>query len=63
MTRKGAGSLNVSLPIVTRLLLHRLQEGALHLRRGAVDLVGQEQVRENRAFMRPELVGPLVEDL
>ena len=31
------------------LLLHGLQQGALHLGRGAVDLVGQDQVGEDRA--------------
>ena len=36
---------------------------ALHLRGGAVDLVGQQQVREDRPLVDAELVGPLVEDL
>ena len=28
--------------------LHHLQQGALHLGRGAIDLIGQQQVGENR---------------
>ena len=45
-------------------LLHRFQQGGLHLGRGAVDLVGQQQVVEDRtgaklelARLRPEDVG------
>ena len=37
-------------------LLHRLEQGALHLRRGAVDLVGQQQVGEDRPLVDAELV-------
>ena len=44
-------------------LLHRLEQGALDLRRGPVDLVGQQEVREDRPAVGPEVVGPLVEDL
>jgi len=29
-------------------LLHRLEEGALHLGGGAVDLVGEDDLREDR---------------
>ena len=44
-------------------LLHGLEQGALHLGRGSVDLVGQEQVGEDRPLVHAEIVGPLVEDL
>ncbi len=44
-------------------LLHGLQQGTLDLGRGTVDLVGQEQVREDRPLVDAEVVGPLVEDL
>ena len=43
-------------------LLHRLEEGRLHLRRGAVDLVGEDHVREERAAAQPELAVRLMED-
>ena len=43
-------------------LLHRLQQRALHLRRGAVDLVGQDQVREDRTLLGGELARLLVVD-
>jgi hypothetical protein len=36
------------------VLGHRLQQRGLHLRRGAVDLVGQHQVREHRAELGVE---------
>jgi hypothetical protein len=36
------------------VLLHRLQERGLGLRRGPVDLVGQDQVGEHRALDEPE---------
>ncbi len=42
--------------------LHDLQERALHLGRGAVDLVREQQVREDRPERRPELAGLLVVD-
>jgi hypothetical protein len=35
--------------------LHRLQQGRLHLRRRAVDLVGEHQVAEDRARLELEL--------
>ena len=44
-------------------LLHRLEQCALHLGRGAVDLVGEQQVGEDRAKMRAKLVVALVEHL
>ena len=43
-------------------LLHRLEEGRLDLGGSAVDLVGQEQVREDRALARRELPGLLLVD-
>jgi hypothetical protein len=36
-------------------LLHRLEERGLHLRRRAVDLVREQQVREHRTLLRREL--------
>ncbi len=42
------------------VLLHDLEQRRLHLRRGAVDLVGQQEVREDRAELDVEarLAGP-----
>ena len=37
------------------LLLHRLEQRRLRLRRGAVDLVGEQQVGEHRARLEAEL--------
>ncbi len=34
------------------MFLHRLEERALHLGRGAVDFVGEDEVGEDRAFLR-----------
>ena len=36
-------------------LLHRLQQGGLRLRRRPVDLVGEHEVAEQRAFLEDEL--------
>ena len=44
-------------------LLHRLEQRALDLGRGAVDFVGEQQVREHGAPMDAEFAGPLIEDL
>ena len=44
-------------------LLHGLEQGRLHLRAGAVDLVGQQQVREDGPLVHAELAGALLEDL
>ena len=44
------------------LLLHRLEQRSLRLRRGAVDLVGEEEVGEDRARQERELGAALVED-
>ena len=43
-------------------LLHHLEQGALDLGRRAVDLVGEQQVREDRAERGAELAGLLVVD-
>ena len=43
-------------------LLHRLQQRRLRLRWGAVDLVGEEEVGEDRARPELEVGDPLVED-
>ena len=43
-------------------LLHGLEHRALHLRRGAVDFVGEEQVREDRAAVDAEVAGLLIDD-
>ena len=44
------------------VLLHHFEQGALHLGRGAVDLIGQQQVGEDRAERGVELAGLLVVD-
>ena len=36
-------------------LLHRLKERALHFRRGPVYLIGQDYIREDRAFLGSEI--------
>ncbi len=49
-----------------RVLLHRLQQGRLGLGRGAVDLVGQDDLREDRAGLEledPAAVGQLHDDV
>ena len=43
-------------------LLHRLEQRALRLGRGAVDLVGQHELREDRAALEAELAGLAVEN-
>ena len=43
--------------------LHRFQQGRLHLGRGAVDFVGQQDVGEDRAAVHVERGRGLVEDL
>ncbi len=43
--------------------LHGLEQRALHLGCGAVDFVGQKQVREDRAEVRGEFIRPLIEHL
>ena len=44
------------------VLLHRLEQRRLRLRRGAVDLVGEEEVREDRPGAELEVGGALVVD-
>lgn len=44
-------------------LLHRFEEGSLDLGGGAVDLVGEEEVGEDGAFVSTKVAGLLVEDL
>ena len=44
------------------VLLHRLQQRSLHLRRRAVDLVRQNDLREQRALLDVKLLGLLIED-
>src|SRR5438045_3606607 len=41
---------------------HRLQQGGLGARGGPVDLVGEDDVGEDRAGLEDEGAGPLVED-
>ena len=61
-TRNGDGQL-VGVGADSHLpLLHRLQQRALHLGRGAVDLVGQHDIGEHRALARLEIAGFLVVD-
>ena len=43
-------------------LLHRLEERCLRLRRGAVDLVGEEEIREDRPWPKLEVGVALVPD-
>ena len=43
-------------------LLHRLEQRGLRLRRRAVDLVGEQDVREDRALAELELAGARVVD-
>ncbi len=44
------------------MFLHGLEQGRLHLRRRAVDLVRQNDLREERALLDVEVLGLLVED-
>ena len=60
--QEGVGQ-GVGLPADGDLaLLHRFEQGALHLGRGPVDLVGQDQVGEDRAERHLELAELLVVD-
>ena len=43
--------------------LHRFQQGGLRLGRGAVDLVGEQHLAEDRSLAQDELVGLAVEDV
>ena len=43
--------------------LHRFEQRALNFRRGAVDFIGEQQVRENRPLMRAKFTLRLIENL
>ena len=60
-TKNGSSSVCVVLRHRDRVLLHRLEQRALRLGRGAVDLVGEHDVGEDRAGLEREaLVAALV---
>ena len=62
ITKKGAGS-GVRVPVERDLVfLHGLEQRALGLWRGAVDLVGEHHVGKDRARMETEGGGGLLED-
>ncbi len=44
------------------LFLHRLEQRALHFGRGAVDLVRQKEIREDRPLLHREIAAPLIVD-
>jgi hypothetical protein len=50
------------VPLLPLLLLHHLEQRALDLGRGPVDLVGEQQVREDGSERGRELTGLLVVD-
>ena len=54
-TKNGGASLYVVPAAVTWRLGHRLEQGRLRLRRGAIDLVGEQHVREHRPAREDEL--------
>ena len=65
-TKNGAGSGRETPPTVTDALLHPLEQRGLRLRRGAVDLVGEQDVGEDRALLELEVlpaVGVLDDDV
>ena len=43
-------------------LLHRLEQSTLNLGRGAIHLIRQDNICENRPLFRHELAGALIED-
>ena len=45
------------------VFLHYFQQGALHFRRGAIDLIGQDEIGKDGAKMRGELAGARVVNL
>ena len=61
-TRNGSGSRRVVAVHRHLLLRHRLEQRGLRLRHRAVDLVDEDDVRENRARPELEVPLPLVED-
>ena len=62
MTRNGGSSTCVCALDRDLTLLHRLEQRRLRLRRGAVDLVGEEEVGEDRPVPELEVGVPLVPD-
>ncbi len=61
-TRNGFGTLKRLAPDRHLALLHHLEQGALDLGGRAVDLVGEQEVGEDRTERRPELARLLVVD-
>ena len=61
-SRNGYGSARVTPSTVTLLLRHRLEQRGLRLRRRAVDLVDEDDVREDRPRAELEVPRLLVED-
>ena len=62
MTKKGDGSAARLALHRDLVLLHRLEQRALRLGPGAVDLIGEEHVGEHRAGVKNErFLGPLVD--
>ncbi len=60
-TKNGCGSACVVPSIVTLPLFHRFEERGLRLRRRAIDLVGEQQVREDGALAQRERRAALIE--
>ena len=54
MTKNGCSSGKTLAGDGDRLLLHRFEQGRLRLRRGAVDFVGEADLREDRALLELE---------
>ena len=62
ITKNGSGS-GMDLAVERHLpLLHGLEQRALRLGRGAVDLIGEHELREDRAALEAELAGLALED-
>ena len=62
MTRNGSGSARVTPSTVTWLLRHRLEQRRLRLRHRPVDLVDEQDVREDRSGAELEVARLLVVD-
>ena len=62
ITRNGDGSRNASLPMVAFRSCMASNRADCTLGAAPVDLVGQQQVREDRPLVHPEVVGAGVED-
>ena len=54
MTKNGSFELVDRAADGDRVLLHRLEQGRLRLGRGPVDLVGQDDLREDRPALELE---------